>query len=49
MAYQRLLERNPNHSKGLMQLTRLWQQSSSSFGNQDTVIEYLEKSIATGE
>lgn len=47
-AYQRVLERDPNHAKVLQQLGWLYHNQSSSFSSQDRAIEYLEKSVAAG-
>lgn len=47
-AYQRVLERDPNHAKVLQQLGWLFHNQSSSFSSQDRAIEYLEKSVAAG-
>lgn len=48
-AYTRVLERDPNHAKVLQQLGWLHHQQSTSFSSQEQAIEYLEKSVASGE
>ena len=48
-AYTRVLERDPNHAKVLQQLGWLHHQQSTSFSSQEKAIEYLEKSVASGE
>ncbi len=48
-AYQRVLDRDPNHAKVLQQLGWLHHGQSNSFSSQDRAIEYLEKSVAAGE
>lgn len=45
----RVLERDPNHAKVLQQLGWLHHQQSTSFSSQEQAIEYLEKSVASGE
>lgn len=45
-AYQRVLDRDPNHAKVLQQLGWLHHNSSSSFSSQERAIEFLEKSVA---
>jgi tetratricopeptide (TPR) repeat protein len=45
-AYQRVLERDPNHAKVLQQLGWLHHQQSQAFQSQERAIEYLEKSVA---
>lgn len=44
-----MLERDPNHAKVLQQLGWLHHQQSTSFSSQEQAIEYLEKSVASGE
>lgn len=48
-AYQRVLDRDPNHAKVLQQLGWLHHQQSNSFASQEKAIEFLEKSVAAGE
>jgi len=48
-AYQRVLDRDPNHAKVLQQLGWLHHQQSNSFSTQERAIEFLEKSVAAGE
>ena len=45
----RVLENDPNHAKVLQQLGWLHHQQSSNFVSQDLAIEYLEKSVSSGE
>ncbi|KAI1269622.1 hypothetical protein F5Y18DRAFT_370800 [Xylariaceae sp. FL1019] len=45
-AYQRVLDRDPNHAKVLQQFGWLHHQQSNSFQTQERAIEYLEKSVA---
>ncbi|KAJ0124972.1 hypothetical protein J7T55_006315 [Diaporthe amygdali] len=45
-AYQRVLDRDPNHAKVLQQLGWLHHQQSNSFASQEKAIEFLEKSVA---
>lgn len=45
----RVLDRDPNHAKVLQQLGWLHHQQSTSFSSQEQAIEYLEKSVASGE
>lgn len=44
-----MLDRDPNHAKVLQQLGWLHHQQSNSFSSQEHAIEYLEKSVASGE
>ena len=44
-----MLDRDPGHAKVLQQLGWLHHQQSNSFSSQDQAIEYLEKSVASGE
>ncbi|KAF3177235.1 hypothetical protein TWF751_002750 [Orbilia oligospora] len=44
-AYQRVLERDPNHAKVLQQLGWLYHQRSASYESQEIAIEHLEKSV----
>ncbi len=44
-----MLDRDPNHAKVLQQLGWLHHQQSNSFSSQEQAIEYLEKSVASGE
>lgn len=48
-AYQRVLDRDPNHAKVLQQLGWLHHQQSNSFASQEKAIEFLEKSVAAGK
>jgi tetratricopeptide (TPR) repeat protein len=48
-AYQRVLERDPNHAKVLQQLGWLYHQRSASYESQEIAIEHLEKSVRAGE
>ncbi|KAK0316664.1 glucose repression mediator protein [Friedmanniomyces endolithicus] len=48
-AYTCVLERDPNHAKVLQQLGWLHHQQSTSFSSQEKAIEYLEKSVASGQ
>jgi tetratricopeptide (TPR) repeat protein len=48
-AYKRVLERDPKHAKVLQQLGWLHHQQSGDYENQERAIEYLEKSVASGE
>lgn len=45
-AYQRVLDRDPNHAKVLQQLGWLHHQQNNSFASQEKAIEFLEKSVA---
>ncbi|RKF59279.1 General transcriptional corepressor CYC8 [Erysiphe neolycopersici] len=45
MAYQRVLDRDPNHAKVLQQLGWLYHQQNQSFSCQEQALEYLEKSV----
>lgn len=47
-AYKRVLDRDPNHAKVLQQLGWLHHQQSTSFSSQEQAIEYLEKSVSSG-
>ncbi|KAJ5471643.1 Transcriptional corepressor Cyc8 [Penicillium desertorum] len=44
-AYQRVLERDPNHAKVLQQLGWLYHQQSNAFQSQEKAIQFLEKSV----
>ncbi|KAJ6077252.1 uncharacterized protein N7446_000188 [Penicillium canescens] len=44
-AYQRVLDRDPNHAKVLQQLGWLYHQQSSAFQSQEKAIQFLEKSV----
>ena len=46
-SYERVLRQNPNHSKVQQQLGWLYHQNTS-FSNQDTAIEFLNASLASG-
>lgn len=48
-AYQRVLDRDPNHAKVLQQLGWLHHQQSTAFASQEKAIEFLEKSVAAGK
>ncbi len=48
-AYMRVLESDPNHAKVLQQLGWLHHQQSGGFDSQELAIEYLEKSVSSGE
>jgi tetratricopeptide (TPR) repeat protein len=48
-AYRRVLDRDPSHAKVLQQLGWLHHQQSNSFSSQEQAIEYLEKSVSSGE
>jgi len=47
-AYRRVLELNPNHAKVLQQLGWLHHQNSINYATQEQAIEYLEKSVSSG-
>jgi hypothetical protein len=44
-----VLERDPNHAKVLQQLGWLHHQQSTDYASQEQAIEYLEKSVSSGE
>jgi hypothetical protein len=44
-----VLDRDPNHAKVLQQLGWLHHQQSTNYTSQEQAIEYLEKSVASGE
>jgi hypothetical protein len=44
-----VLERDAGHAKVLQQLGWLHHQQSTSFSSQEQAIEYLEKSVGSGE
>lgn len=48
-AYRRVLDRDPNHAKVLQQLGWLHHQQGPAFSIQEQAIEYLEKSVSSGE
>lgn len=48
-AYMRVLDVDPTHAKVLQQLGWLHHQQSGGFESQDLAIEYLEKSVSSGE
>ena len=48
-AYQRVLERDPDHAKVLQQLGWLYHQESTDYNSQERAIEYLEKSVNSGK
>lgn len=48
MAYQRVLDLDPNHCKVLQQLGWLYHNESNSFQSQERAIEYLERAVAAG-
>lgn len=47
-AYRRVLERDPGHAKVLQQLGWLHHQENDSQASQDRAIDYLEKSVNSG-
>lgn len=47
-AYNKVLDRDPQHAKVLQQLGWLHHQQSNSYSSQEQAIEYLEKSVAAG-
>lgn len=49
LAYRRVLERDPGHAKVLQQLGWLHHQESNHYSSQEQAIEYLEKSVSSGE
>lgn len=48
LAYRRVLDRDPNHARVLQQVGWLHHQEPSR-ESQDLAIEYLEKSVKSGE
>lgn len=47
-AYRRVLERDSLHAKVLQQLGWLHHQQSGDYNSQEQAIEYLEKSVGSG-
>ncbi|WEW57055.1 glucose repression mediator protein [Emydomyces testavorans] len=47
-AYNKVLDRDPQHAKVLQQLGWLHHQQNGSYASQEQAIEYLEKSVAAG-
>jgi len=48
-AYMHVLEHEPAHAKVLQQLGWLHHQQSGDYKDQEKAIEFLEKSVASGE